>query len=243
MPKKHKDENNEVSPPETSAAGAAAHDSGGEGFDRIWFASAALITALAAFLRFFWLELKPLHHDEGVNGHFLTTLFRTGEYHYDPRNYHGPDLYYLSLAFSKVFGLNTLSVRWSVAIFGVLTVVLVFWLRKYIGKLGSLAAALFLALSPGMVFISRYFIHEILFVFLSLAVVVAVMMFLDRQKAGVFAAIWMTLLLMLCFMPVSLMGVTVAAGNNVYLTWGLRIGVLAAESVLIFFVMRMLLTW
>ena len=89
-----------------------------------------------------------MHHDEGVNGHFLTILFREGVYKYDPANYHGPDLYYLSLAFSKVFGLNTWSVRSSVAIFGVLTVVLAFFLHRYIGKIGSLAAALLLAEKP-----------------------------------------------------------------------------------------------
>src|SRR5687767_104163 len=106
--------------------------------DYLWILCCALITAVASFLRFFWLELKPLHHDEGVNGYFLTTLFRSGDYKYDPANYHGPDLYYLALAFTKTFGLNTLSIRASVAIFGVLTVVLAFFLRKYIGKTGSL---------------------------------------------------------------------------------------------------------
>lgn len=71
--------------------------------DRFWFLSCFLITAIATFLRFFWLGLKPLHHDEGVNGFFLTTLFRDGVYKYDPANYHGPTLYYIALAFAKVF--------------------------------------------------------------------------------------------------------------------------------------------
>jgi predicted membrane-bound mannosyltransferase len=98
--------------------------------DYLWILNCSLVTAVAAFLRFYWLELKPLHHDEGVNGYFLTNLFRNGEYKYDPSNYHGPDLYYISLAFSKMFGLETISVRASVAIFGVFTVVLAFFLRK-----------------------------------------------------------------------------------------------------------------
>ena len=40
--------------------------------DIVWFVSSGLITAVAIFLRFFWLGLKPFHHDEGVNGFFLT---------------------------------------------------------------------------------------------------------------------------------------------------------------------------
>lgn len=66
-----------------------------EGSDWPWMISGAFITAIAAFLRFFQLGLKPFHHDEGVNGFFLTTLFRSDVYKYDPANYHGPTLYYI----------------------------------------------------------------------------------------------------------------------------------------------------
>src|SRR4051794_13991393 len=70
--------------------------------DWFWLISCVSITALAAAFRFIALDLKPFHHDEGVNGFFLTTLFRDGVYKYDPANYHGPTLYYIALAFAKV---------------------------------------------------------------------------------------------------------------------------------------------
>lgn len=211
--------------------------------DYLWFLNCSLVTAIAVFLRFYWLELKPLHHDEGVNGYFLTTLFREGIYKYDPTNYHGPDLYYFALAFSKVFGLNTISVRSSVAIFGVLTVFLAFFLRKYIGKIGSIAAALFLALSPGMVYISRYFIHEIIFVFFSLGVVVAILYFIEGRKAGVFAIASMTSLLLICFSP-SVFNLSGLIGlENEKAIWLVRLGFFLIEAVLVFFVMRMLMSW
>ena len=211
--------------------------------DYLWLISCFLITTVAAFLRFFSLGLKPFHHDEGVNGFFLTTLFRDGVYKYDPANYHGPTLYYISLAFSKVFGLETVPVRASMAIFGVLTVVLVFYLKKYVGKTGSLFAGLFIALSPGMVFISRYFIHEIFFVFLSLAVVVSILFFLDKEKAGFLAIAWMVLILIVCFLPSALNFATALGGENTTALWAFRAGFLIVEAVLVFFVMRMLLAW
>ncbi len=213
------------------------------GVDLAWLASCGLITALAAFMRFFWLGLKPLHHDEGVNGFFLTTLFREGTYKYDPANYHGPTLYYISLAFTKLFGLETLPIRWSVAVFGVLTVVLAFFLWRYIGKIGALFAALFLALSPGMVFISRYFIHEIVFVFLSLAFVVAVLYFLDRETAGPFAVFWLALILLICFLPSTLSLAAVIGGTNTTLVWAMRAVFFALELLLVVLVIRMLLSW
>ncbi|HQU83075.1 MAG TPA: glycosyltransferase family 39 protein [Pyrinomonadaceae bacterium] len=209
----------------------------------MWFLSCGLVTAIATFVRFFWLELKPLHHDEGVNGFFLTTLFREGVYKYDPANYHGPDLYYIALVFTKLFGLNTLSIRWSVAIFGVLTVILAFFLKDYIGKVGSLAAALFLSLSPGMSFISRYFIHEILFVFFSFGIAVSVLYFIEKRKAGYFAVGWVSLLLMICFIPSALTMAKAVGGTNETTVWALRVGFFLVEGVLVFFVVRMLLAW
>ena len=207
-----------------------------------WYLSCALITATATFLRFYWLGLKPLHHDEGVNGWFLTNLYRDGVYKYDPANYHGPTLYYISLAFAKVFGLETVTIRASVAVWGVLVVLLVFFLRRYIGRIGSLFAGLFLALSPGMVYISRYFIHEMFFVFLSLALVVSVVFFIEKQKAGIFAIAWMTLVLLVSFLPSTLKLATVI-GRSETAVWAFSAGFFIVELVLIVLVMRMLLTW
>lgn len=212
-------------------------------FDIVWLLSCTAVTTVAVALRFVLLGLKPFHHDEGVNGWFLTNLFRDGVYKYDPANYHGPTLYYISLAFSKLFGLETIPVRWSVAIWGVLTVVLAFFLRRYIGHIGALSAAWFLALSPGMVFISRYFIHEIFFVFLSLAFVVAVLFFIEKERAGPIAIGSTALLLLVCFFPSTLNIASALAGDDRsrYVSYG--IGFFVVEAILVFLVIRMLMAW
>lgn len=215
----------------------------GHRFDPVWLGSCVLVTAVATVLRFIWLDLKPLHHDEGVNGWFLTNLMRDGVYHYDPANYHGPTLYYIALGFAEVFGLNTWSVRSSVAVWGVLTVVLAFFLRRYIGKIGSLFAALFIALSPGMVFISRYFIHEIFFVFLSLGLVLSVLMFIEKRRAGPFAIGWLALILLVCFLPSTLNISAVIADEKSNAIWVWRAIFFVVEAALVFFVIRMLLAW
>ena len=211
--------------------------------DYLWWISCVSIAAIATFLRFFHLGLKPFHHDEGVNGWFLTTLYNDGVYKYDPANYHGPTLYYISLAFAKVFGLETGSVRASVAIWGVLIVVLAFFLRPYLGKTGSLVAALFLALSPGMVYISRYFIHEIFFVFLSLAIVMSIVYFIERRKAGPFAIAWAALILLVSFLPSTLKLASMLGPGSETSLWAFRGGFFIVELVLIGLVIRMLMTW
>ena len=211
--------------------------------DWVWFVSCTAITALATFLRFFALEIKPFHHDEGVNGHFLTALFRQGVYKYDPGNYHGPTLYYLTLPFTKLFGLETLPVRWSVAVWGVLIVVLAFYLRRYIGRIGSLFAALFLAISPGMVYFSRYYIHEIFFVFLALGLVLSMALFLEQKKPGPGAIAWMVLLLLACFFPTTLNLSSAIAKENETMFWVISIAIFLIEAALVFLIIRMLLGW
>jgi uncharacterized protein (TIGR03663 family) len=152
---------------------------GGEISERAWFIACVVILLAATALRFYALELKPLHHDEGVNGFFLTNLLRQGVYHYDPSNYHGPTLYYLTLPFVALFGLKTFAIRAVTAAFGVATVWLVLALRRRIGAVGALTAAALVAVSPACVFYSRYFIHESLFVFFTLGLVVAALRFYE----------------------------------------------------------------
>jgi uncharacterized protein (TIGR03663 family) len=147
---------------------------------RIWLIASLCVLAVAAFVRLYLLDLKPFHHDEGVNGFFLTNLYQKGVYHYDPANYHGPTLYFFALSITKLKallfgepGLGTIAVRLVPALFGIATVWLALQLRRHIGAVGALAAAALIALSPGHVYVSRYFIHEAHFVFFTLALVVA----------------------------------------------------------------------
>ena len=212
-------------------------------FDRRWFGAAAFIVAVATFLRFYDLTLKVMHHDEGVNGFFLKNLITDGTYKYDPANYHGPTLYYIALAFVKVFGFETFGIRASMAIFGVLMVVLVLYLKDYLGRTGTLIAAALVTLSPGMVFISRYFIHEILFVFLSIAIVVSVVFFIEKKEAGYGAISWMALLLLTAFLPSALNLATYIGGENTTMVWVFRLVFVMIEAVLAFLVIRMLLGW
>lgn len=151
--------------------------------ERAWIVASIVILMLATVLRVYVLDLKPLHHDEGVNGFFLTNLLRQGVYHYDPQNYHGPTLYYLTVPVVALFGLNTFAVRLVTVAFGIGTVWLVLALRRYVGAVGALVAAALVAVSPACVFYSRYFIHESLFVFFTLGIVVAALRFYETGEA------------------------------------------------------------
>jgi uncharacterized protein (TIGR03663 family) len=159
---------------------------------RAWMISSIVILSIAFLLRVYDLNLVPLHHDEGVNGNFLVRLVREGLYQYDPENYHGPSLYYFTAVVGWVirflfgvdaqnkYGLNTVTIRLVTGLFGMATILLVLSLRKRLGTIGSLTAAALLAISPGAVYLSRYFIHETLFVFFTLGIVVSALRYYEE---------------------------------------------------------------
>jgi uncharacterized protein (TIGR03663 family) len=162
--------------------------------EKWWRLGVIVIFVIGALLRLYDLNLVPLHHDEGVNGNFLVRLVREGAYSYDPANYHGPTLYYFAAIIpwiTKVlfgnaardnYGLTTFTIRLVPALFGLATIALVFLLRRRLGNIATLAAGLMLAVSPGAVYLSRYFIHEPMFVFFTLGMVVAAVRFYDERN-------------------------------------------------------------
>ena len=158
--------------------------------DGAWFIAVVVILLVAAILRLYDLNLVPLHHDEGVNGNFLVRLVHEGYYHYDPANYHGPTLYYFAAALAWILkpfvganaNLTTFGIRFVPALFGLATIGLVFTLRRNLGTVATLSAAFLLAVSPGAVYLSRYFIHETLFVFFTLGIVVALLKYFENPQ-------------------------------------------------------------
>ena len=164
--------------------------------DRSWLISATAILFVGAFLRLVKLTLVPLHHDEGVNGNFLLSLVRDNHYVYDPQNYHGPTLYYFAAIIPWIvrffggkvagdkYGLTTFNIRLTTVVFGIGTIWLALCLRKRLGSIGALAAAGLIAISPGAIYLSRYFIHETLFVFFTFGIVVAGLKYYDTGRSA-----------------------------------------------------------
>ncbi|HEX7127871.1 MAG TPA: glycosyltransferase family 39 protein, partial [Thermodesulfobacteriota bacterium] len=134
----------------------------------------AAVTLPAAVLRLWDLTVRPFHHDEGVNGWFFVRLWAQGDYRYDPGNYHGPTLYFLSLPFAWAAGGPSDAILRGVAVAASLaTVALAAALAPRLGRSGAGAAALLLAVSPAAVYFGRDYIHESLFALCTLALVVA----------------------------------------------------------------------
>lgn len=130
-----------------------------------------LVFLVALALRGPQLAERPMHNDEAVNGIKFRTLWQGGGYRYDPHEYHGPALPYATYAVAWLrHGGNRqaepdeITLRLVPLLAGLL-LVFVPWLGRGSLRSGTMMyGSALTALSPVMVYFSRYYIHELLLV-------------------------------------------------------------------------------
>jgi predicted membrane-bound mannosyltransferase len=158
-------------------------------------AASVLIAVAAALLRFPDLADRPMHADEDVQARKLGTLLESGSWKYEPGEYHGPVMQYLTAGIAHVAGargyrdLTETMLRATPAALGVALAAMPLAMAGVIGRAPALAIAALTALSPAMVYYSRYYIPETL-----LVVLTASMAMLGRRGWGVAAGVVMGLM-------------------------------------------------
>ena len=126
------------------------------------------IVALAFALRIIALDLRPAHFDEGVNGSFIDGMRVEGVYQYDPANYHGPLHFYVLYAGQQLFGRSLWVLRMPTVLIGTAVVGLMLAFARFLPWRVVATASIATAISPAMVFYSRYAIHEMWLPFFTL---------------------------------------------------------------------------
>ncbi len=139
----------------------------------------ALLFVLALGLRTYELDRRPLHADEANQAIKTGELLEHGRYAFDPRDHHGPTLYYAALPLAWLRGetrLTTLSettLRLVPALAGTCGVLILFFLVRPLGFGSAFLAAALMAVAPASVYYSRYYIQETLLVTFALAAALA----------------------------------------------------------------------
>jgi uncharacterized protein (TIGR03663 family) len=137
---------------------------------------AATIVAFA--LRLPRLAQRPMHGDEAIHAVKFGQLLEQGVYTYDPHDYHGPTLNYLTLipawlaSAKNLTQVNEFILRIVPVFFGASLVLLLLLISDGLGPGATVYAGFLTAVSPAMVFYSRYYIQEMLLVCFSFAVIV-----------------------------------------------------------------------
>jgi uncharacterized protein (TIGR03663 family) len=144
---------------------------------------------------------RPMHTDEAVNAYITGEILAGESYHYDPRDRHGPILYMLAEPLARVCGgrnfseLTETELRMGPVIVGSATVLLFGAAVEMFGFTACLIAAVLFAIAPLPVYYSRYFIHETMFVALTLGLIISCWRALNTKSiaaaasTGLFAAL------------------------------------------------------
>ena len=149
-----------------------------------WYGVAvALLLAATAVLRLWDLDARGMHHDESIHVQLSYNLMRGSTYRHEPA-YHGPLQYHVNAALFWLLGASDTTGRLAYALMGIALVGLPFLLRDYLGRWGALLCALLLAVSPSMLYFSRFARNEAYMLAFALGLAVCLWRYLQHERPG-----------------------------------------------------------
>ncbi len=119
-----------------------------------------LLFIVAVATHFYDLGARVMSHDESLHTLYSWNLYAGKGYRHDPLM-HGPFLFHITALMYFLFGDNDFTARIATAAFGVALVILPYWFRPWLGRIGALATAVMILISPGLLYYSRYIRHDI----------------------------------------------------------------------------------
>lgn len=138
------------------------------------------ILLLALVTRFVDLGARVMSHDESLHTYYSWRLYQFGEFQHTPLM-HGPLLFHMTALSYFLFGDNDFTARLYPAILGVLIVMFPVLFRRWLGRLGALAASIMLLISPQMLYYSRYIREDIPTIFYLLVMVYGIVQYVDGR--------------------------------------------------------------
>ena len=147
---------------------------------RLLAAYGALMLA-AAVMRLWDLGARAMHHDESLHALYSWYLYTGSGYRHDPMM-HGPFQMEATAGAFFVLGDNDFTARLIYAVAGTALVGLPYLFRARLGNAGALIVSALLALSPTMLYFSRFARNDILMALWSLGLVICMWRYIDEGK-------------------------------------------------------------
>ena len=127
-----------------------------------WEAAVFLAIALGALaLRLWELDGRTMHYDESLHVHYAWRLANGEGYSHSPWM-HGPFQMELTALIFRLFSDTDFTARLAYVLFGTALVFLPFFFRTHLGTTGAIVIAVLLALSPSLLYFSRFGRNEII---------------------------------------------------------------------------------
>ena len=146
-----------------------------------WAVVLVLIVAALVATRFWDLGNRSYGHDESIHAWEAWKLVTGQGYTHDPI-YHGPFGYHVVAFFFMLFGVGEVQARYAPALFSVALVLLVWPMRKWLGKAGAVLAMALLTISPTLMLRGRYFRHDIWLLVAFVVITICIFRYLQDRK-------------------------------------------------------------
>ncbi len=134
----------------------------------------AVLLIVALLSRVIGLGDRAMSHDESLHTVYSWQLYDGRGYQHQPMM-HGPLKFILNAVIYFLLGVDDWTSRIQVALFGVAMVGMAWGFRRWLGKTGAFAVGLMFAISPALLYYSRYIRDEVMLC--SLLVLLALCMF------------------------------------------------------------------
>lgn len=170
-----------------------------------------LLIALSVFMHIWKLGNMAMHHDESIHAHTSWKMF-VGEggftcgaqgtpsdvYCYNPV-FHGPTLYLSTYLSYFLFGASGATARLPMALAGIALVASCWMLRPLVGKRAAFLSAIMVAISPTILYFTRFARHDALALLFTFWLIVGIFRFLHDHRirwlhlaAAALALLWAT---------------------------------------------------
>jgi uncharacterized protein (TIGR03663 family) len=139
------------------------------------------VVVLALGLRLWELGVRAMHHDESLHAMFSWYFAEGRGYRHDPLM-HGPFQFHVIAALFKLFGSSDFVARIPAALAGTALVATPLLLRRWLGGAGTVATAAFFALSPSLLYFSRFARNDAFIALFTVLMVVAIWRYRDDGR-------------------------------------------------------------
>jgi len=151
-----------------------------------------LITISLAFLAFVLriidLDIRAMHHDESLHALYSWMFMKEMTYSHDPMT-HGPFQFHIIALAYRLFGDSDFITRLPSAIFGTFLVFTPLLFRRWLGNYGVILASLFFALSPSLLYYSRFARNDLFIALWTVLIICSILRYREKRNF-----VWLLLL-------------------------------------------------
>ena len=133
-----------------------------------YLAGFMVIAVVALALRLWELSGRVMHYDEAIHLFYSWRLSNLEGFVHSPWM-HGPFQIELVALFLRLFGDTDFAARLAYALFGTVLVALPYFLREHLGRAGALLTGIMLAISPSLLYFSRFGRNDIIMAVLTVS--------------------------------------------------------------------------